>query len=359
MIISEIEYLIQESLFVKNRESYLTSLAGYTNAKYEQFTNCASLVYSNILRLFNTFGLEYYLFAGSSVGYVRDGEPPPWLDDIDIILFDNQKEYFESVVVPHLTKCGYKLFRPHSFPNGGMHILALQLDIKDRKSTIPFSKDTCLTVPWAQIDVFYTTVDAEGFLKNLGGWGLYHSKKVPVSWVLPGHETYLFGQPVKIFKEFRRDIELEYGDVVNNIEVSSHGDVNLKLPNVKWSEFKEAFKSYTRKNILNLENFRRDKPLSRCKVITPEKNDGLLEILGKIQNVGCGIIDLTELHHFFWVPDIKKIFPDILVLATLKEPEHAPVVTQFSELYHLIKSENDYVSALVDHQIRHLNFTQP
>ena len=54
---------------------------------------------------------------------------PPWNDDLDVIIFEDQIRLFEDSTLPLLRECGYACW-PVAAPytGGGYHILALQQD---------------------------------------------------------------------------------------------------------------------------------------------------------------------------------------------------------------------------------------
>ena len=49
--------------------------------------------FTQIFKIFDSLGLKYYVFAGALVGFVRDGMLPPWLDDMDIMVFKEHKNF--------------------------------------------------------------------------------------------------------------------------------------------------------------------------------------------------------------------------------------------------------------------------
>ena len=67
---------------------YKTSVAGYSHVKHVQFTDIHRHLYEKVFKLFDNLGLNYFVFAGALVGYVRNGELPPWMDDMDVMIFE-------------------------------------------------------------------------------------------------------------------------------------------------------------------------------------------------------------------------------------------------------------------------------
>lgn len=181
---------------------YLESF-GFNNdvPVYRNFTHLNAKVFFNIL---DKCDLEYYVFAGTSVGYIRNKKNIPWVDDYDIIVFEEDIHKFENVVLPKLKECGFS----HDFPmpyskqcNVGYHIMS------------KFGQK-CF-----QCDVFYTKVTSEGIIQNTGiHWGLYNTKKIHIDMVKPSkYLTIDDDLTLPFFNEMEKDVEIEYGDVYNNV----------------------------------------------------------------------------------------------------------------------------------------------
>jgi len=58
-------------------------------------------IYFSIL---NKSKFEYYIFAGSAIGLVRDGKNIPWVDDYDIIIFKKNLKLFKKKIITSFTK---------------------------------------------------------------------------------------------------------------------------------------------------------------------------------------------------------------------------------------------------------------
>ena len=155
------------SLFDLSRPGIYTAMAGHSHAVYTQYTEASRHVQNQILRIVESFGIEYYLFAGSMVGYMRNRQMPKWMDDLDVIIFNEQIALFESRVIPYLSRCGFECWLPDGFLRGGYQIVSL-LQGYDRALTVPLADNVAVSVPWAQVDFFYTTVDEHGCIRSAG-----------------------------------------------------------------------------------------------------------------------------------------------------------------------------------------------
>ncbi|MDE4306141.1 LicD family protein [Phaeobacter gallaeciensis] len=318
---------VASRLFDFSAPAVRTDAVGYTHAKYAQYTRLSQHIYTQILQIFDAFELPYYLFAGSALGYVRNGTMLPWIDDLDVILFEEHIPYFEAEVVPFLKACGFNCFAPRQFQGGGFHILAMQQGGK-RDLTIPFSDGTDVSVPWAQVDVFYTTVDENGFLRNPRGWGLYDKKDVPADWVAPGVEVELEGWKTRLFSKYEEDILKEYGDVLNNVVVASHGRVFLNRPNMKWDDFEADFRAVVAETTAehppccdagHLQAF----TARPGQLYMSEPRQSFDAIVAQILQAGASELHLAEGDQTFWVMDLKRLFPSLRIRAVFGNEREA------------------------------------
>lgn len=344
-------------LFDQEKPSAFTSIAGITNGTFAQYTDGSQHIYTQILKIFDLYCLDYYLFAGSMVGYVRNGEMPCWMDDLDVIIFEDQISLFEGKVVPHLLGAGFNTFFPENLKGSGYHILSLQSG-KSRNIEIEFSKGVGVKVPWAQIDVFYAKIDDSGFVRNPKGWGLYHAKDIPVTWVKPGTFVDILGRRIKVFSEYEMDILKEYGDVLNNLVVSTHDKTFLRIDNVPWSDVEAEIReirsttsqlpsSITREQVSNYVP-------NSDKTFLPKSDDTFESILNGILEIQASTVVLSFPMHLFWVMDIKRILPKISVRASIADESVISRATHLRAFYDLIVGENQQISEKIDAQLKYL-----
>jgi hypothetical protein len=325
-------------LFDSSLPAIRTSIAGISNAKYAQFTDGSREIYKQVLRIFERHKLEYFLFAGAIVGYVRNGRMPPWNDDLDVIIFEDQIKFFETVVLPSLRDCGYVCW-PVAAPytGGGYHILALQQDTNSRRASIELADGIPVVVPWAQVDVFYTSVDEAGFIRNLSNWGMYHTKQIPETWVRPGTFVHLDSFRARVFSNYEDDIWHEYGNVASNIVVHSHDKVALKLMGSDWEQFEFDYDALLSTMVTNLPP-----SLSRARLaeFAPDPSrqfeapaDASFDAIAKMICEGSsGRVTLSGTDQSFWALDLKRLFPGVkleVLVATEKEAKRAIHLRRF------------------------------
>jgi hypothetical protein len=349
-----------EPLFDASIPAHYTSIAGVTNAKFPQYTEAAKHIYSQIFAVFDHFGLEYFLFAGSMVGYVRNKQMPRWMDDLDLVIFEDQIPLFENTIIPHLKSAGFTCFPPHGYEQGGYHILGLQLS-EYRESSIDYADDIKVRVPWAQIDVFYTVVDHDGYIRNREGWGLYHQKDVPVSWVKPGKKITIDGWRLNAFRKYREDIEREYGDVINNVVVADHIKTILQLDGVHWSAVEKEFEQFLSSTVVQLppsvtsEGLKDYTPIGECYKV--EANQSFDCILKSIIKTHAPEVRLTNPDHVFWVMDLKRLLPTLKITTVLENEKAASRAAHLYAYIDEVTSENTDLMQLLDGHLKYLQMS--
>lgn len=324
---------------VFQRESgYFTSLGGLTSALYEQHTEVNDAICHLALSVLGSLGIEHFLFAGSMVGYARNGRMPPWMDDIDILIMPDQAEKFERLALPRLRACGFEVMRPHGkLAAGGYHILSRQEGWR-RDVVAPFSNGQSVKVPWAQVDAFFARVNAGGYLENPGGWGLFHYKGIPVDWVMPGVEIAIGARRYRAFSRWRDDVVREYGDVWNNLVIATHDRTFLDLPGVPYAQVDAEFSqrlTQARANGLPscpAMEMADHRPLAGQSLMAAP-GDSLDDMVRKCLDGRCGTVVLAHAVHFFWAMDLKRLLPGVGLVAQVPEDTPPSRISHLSWLY--------------------------
>jgi len=317
---------IASPLFSFDREGFVTSIAGPTNARYVPCTDAARHLYNKVFSVFDELGLEYFVFAGALVGYVRNKRLPPWLDDMDVILFEEHIRFFEDTVVPELTSMGFNC-RPvsKSFAGGGFHILGLQQSA-NRQDKIPVSKEQLVSVPWFQVDVFFSKVDQNGFVKNLSGWGLYHRRKVQFNWFRKPQRVEMEGLIFSTISCIEDDVREEYGDVCNELVIKTHGVTFLSAAHMEWEAFEAEFERLLNALCSNLPPSISVRQ-AEFEAFTPREKSFLDvdikstfdDICGEILKTRASMINLQSENHIFWVMDLKRLFPKLIIKVAVSD----------------------------------------
>jgi hypothetical protein len=169
----------------------------------------------------SSHNITYAVFAGNSIGLLRAGNNLPWADDYDIILFKNDIPIFTSHIVPELERIGFKI-KP-KIVNG----IACGAKIFGPPVSFTHEGDKNQSISIFQCDVFYSYFDGNGFLKNCGGWGLYHQKNIPRSVVFPLKRHQFHGMLLPFFNDPLKEAELCYGDIQKCAIFSHHLDSTI------------------------------------------------------------------------------------------------------------------------------------
>lgn len=340
------------SLFHPGELGTFTCAGGYSHAKYQQYTPLSRHIYGQIFGILDNCGVEYFIFAGSMVGFIRNGRMPYWMDDIDIMIFPDQVQLFEDIALVCLERAGFNCFRPHSAEAGGFHILSMQQS-NHREATVPLSDGKAISIPWAQVDVFYSIVDDDGFVRNKGGWGLYHEKNVPFEWVFPGRFVDVDGMALRTFTAIESDILREYGDVNNNIVVYSHSSEFLRLADVPWSTFDDQFKRVLEESSSSLPagidqfSFDNYDPRPHEHYFCTEGESFSSICLGIIDK-NASAVHLADGEQIFWAMDLKRLFPAIAVHAVGHSVLHAQRAAHLRAFIDTAKFT--YTDALVEYE---------
>ena len=354
------------ALFDLSKTGIYTCVSGYSHAIYSQYTEASRHIHDQILKILESFGIEYYLFAGSMVGYVRNRQMPKWMDDLDVIIFDHQVALFESRVVPYLERCGFMCWMPDGFLRGGYQLISLvqgddraMVDGYDRARTIPLAEGVNVPVPWAQVDVFYTFVSEEGFIRNISGWGLYNEKNIPADWVRPGTFVEIEGRRRRVFSRWEDDIAREYGDVKNNIIVSTHGTTFLTAPDTPWDTVSAEFDRIVAETTstlppsLSAEAHAAFRPLPGNRA-TPGAADSFDAIAAEIVRTSAEEVKLAGGDQIFWVMDLRRLFPSLRIRVHASDAIEAARAAHLRAFIDAVDFASEQVAAAYGEMIDHL-----
>lgn len=214
-------------------------------------------------KILDAFKLPYALFAGSSIGLLRNAKPLPFSDDYDIIVL-NQHVSLLATAIPLLKKHGFKIIQitnPNTKQksNGGCTIYSSvvhkyysadnpqEININDDPNDDPNddnveveatqnSGNTYFKKSHFQCDIFFSYFDKNGFLRNNATWGLYHGKNIHKSEVLPFQRRTFDGVPRPFFQNVAAEVHKCYGNIHECI-IESH---NLKTTRSKYKSWKTA-----------------------------------------------------------------------------------------------------------------------
>ena len=213
-------------------------------------------VYFSIL---DSFKLEYAVFAGQSIGMIRNGRNIPWVDDYDIMIFTSSIIKFEKEIKPVLENNGYSIstlkFNPYDKIQSNL-INSNQLNqIKKIKNFVIFGyqityKSENSTVFLCDIFISHKSDKLEGINKS---WGIYNRGNIPITSALPfvrkkfDNDLYL-----PFFNNMNNEVELTYGSIKSCTIYTHSRKWRIKYDN--WEDAYNDFNCIKNMAILNTKN---------------------------------------------------------------------------------------------------------
>lgn len=313
------------NLFNQNLPCYKTIIAGYSNALHPQCTNVAKFLYQKVFSMLRQHGIDYFCFAGALVGYVRNKSLPPWLDDMDIMIFEKDFDAFESKLVPAFRACGFecspKLMLKGDGQKAGYQLRGLfsRSGKRANNQIIQYDVDCPVEVPRFQVDFFFSKV-VDSVVQNINGWGLYHKKKIKSCWVFPGQSIVMDGIEMTSFVDIDSDVRHEYGDVIGNVVVQSHTNILSKFSVASYDSFDHLYRRFIQGMEvlyplgLEMHDFDSWVPNeSRCVRFEAES---FVVMVKSILDSLAAKVELSQ-DALLWAKDLKILFPGLHICAVL------------------------------------------
>lgn len=282
----------------------------YEYSPYHSIKNYKSTMYGehvhNLSKLFfkicDYLKFDYIVFAGSSIGLIRNKQMMPWTDDYDIIVMDKYKKYFREVVRPELLKYGFKIWGYDTDEQNNPGCNYISENVEHDKQF--------------RVDIFWSTFDEDNNLINMDRRGLYHKKKLPRSCVLPKKYYNFNGMNLPFFNDYEKEVNLSYGDVHNECIISSHSKkMPQKVVYKSWQNALHDFNLLRKISIQNTKNKIKDykfyKPNNKILLVDGYMNTK--KILNKISKDKISIVNFTDCETFmkqslnviFYFPEVK------------------------------------------------------
>ena len=237
-----------------NNDGFYLPTVGITNFKLNEPTELIADQAAIFFKILDAFRIPYALFAGSSIGLLRNAKTLPFSDDYDTIIL-NQHVPLLATAIPLLKKHGFKIVQitnPNTKQksNGGCTIYSSVVhkyyradnheDPNDDSNddSVKAIQDSANYIKKShfQCDIFFSYFDKNGFLRNNAMWGLYHGKNIHKSEVLPFQRHTFDGVPRPFFKNVAAEVRKCYGNI-NECIVESH---NIKTTRSKYKSWKTA-----------------------------------------------------------------------------------------------------------------------
>lgn len=263
---------------------------------YTEFIHDMAKIYFQIIDKYN---LDYSVFAGQSVGMIRNKKNCPWIDDYDMIILTEAFEKFEQIA-------------PIFIKNGFVYNCA------NKNSLMKvWSNNKRKYGKFFEMDIFYSSFNDKNMLINMGSWGFY-TRKIPRDVVLP-FVRHQFHDDLNLpfFNNYIEEVNLVYGDVLKECVLSSH-DFDEKIVYDDWKEAYADFDYVKEKSIFNtILNININKDYKSINKLTISKNDNRftneLDILKYINVNNIGFIYIFDEKFLFYIIGISYYFPEMII----------------------------------------------
>ena len=305
------------------------------------YTNFNSDIAKIYFRILNQTDLEYYVFAGSSIGLLRNGKNIPWVDDYDIIIFKDQIENYKRKVIPLLSKHG------------------INTSIRFDNTELFTNNATIFDYNSVDIDVFTSYKNAYGYVKCINNdWGRYTRSNIPIELVKPAKymEFDNMGFKIPFFNDFEKDIEIEYGDVTDKIDIHikhKPGNIINKHFSIVYKEFDDIVS----KAILNTKNKIKNneqhyhKYLNKLVVKNKDQFSDRITLLQYIYKNNIGKIFILTNSFVKFTYSIKYYFPDIEIILYIYKDFHeiSPIMLNKIDIVRVPNNEilNKYTNEII------------
>jgi glycerol-3-phosphate cytidylyltransferase len=313
----EIENLIKPFL---NTKIYLETYGFNLDiCLYRNITHLHAQIFFNIL---NGTSLDYYVFAGTSIGYIRNKENIPWVDDYDIMIFEDNIEYFKNKILPILSIYGFTL---KNFNNAGFQIFSaygskiFQCDVFYTRITNSRYKKILFYKQMKKLKKprFFLK---NSFIENFNGWGLYDSKYITIDIVKPKKYLTIDGDlTIPFFNKIEEDLNIEYGDVTNICKIHINHKNKLTI-NAHYTEVYQVFNKLKNNIIDNMKKkFDNHAYISNLTLTDYKDNlytnlyDKHIQLLKYIKKKNLKVLSLIDEKYLIYCPDIKFYFPHIII----------------------------------------------
>jgi hypothetical protein len=309
---STLQKLVKGKKFENLQYYPCIGLTNFSIPIYTPFDKDMATIYFTIL---NSTELEYFIFAGSAIGMVRNRKNIPWVDDYDIIIFQDQASTYRDIVVPILKKHGFDTI------------------IRYRKNDLFTSSANISDYPTSWFEIFTSSVDKNGMVKCLAPhWGKYNKMDIDIDMVKPAayYEFDDMGIRLPFFNKIEEDIKKEYGDVINVVDIhKSHCSGkyvikdNYKKVYHEWNEMLEIAKN----NTIQAFSKNKNKNKNKNKLVIDKKFQfsDRMSILQYICDNDIGLIEIMDDDAIKFTYSIKFYFPNIQIIFFMDDDKISPI----------------------------------
>jgi glycerol-3-phosphate cytidylyltransferase len=299
------EYILSHEKYFNHDNDLLYSprhgLSIYNINMYTEFTDDVAFVFFGLLEKYN---VKYGVFAGNSVGYVRDKRNMYWVDDYDILVFEedgaNQQLLKDLIDGEILTRNG--LIANYHTPLHGISWI--------------FNKDESTKI-FFQCDIWYSLIDENDIVHNKSKDGLY-TGKMKKHIILPFRKIRMGEINMHGVNDPEEEVKICYGDIKKGI-ISTHlfYDCKSKIKVDDWKTLDDFFQFKIESGVENVNSKIRIKEhqYQNRISISDDEFDSVVDLLYFISRNNTKILnvlfndDVIRKYSY----DIKFYFPDIII----------------------------------------------
>jgi glycerol-3-phosphate cytidylyltransferase len=312
--------------------NYYLPTVGMTNCKINENNELKHDQATIFFRILDRHNVPYAIFAGSSIGLLRNGKTIPWSDDYDVVILNNYLNLLFDIF-PILRKNGFKIIKnknkfTNEYTDGGCSIISQthKFITKSQQDQQDQQDQECKRSLFA-CDVFYSHFDKNGFLRNNGFWGLYHIKNLHMRDVMPFRRRMFDGIPLSFFNNVNSEVYKTYGNTDEAI-IKTHSET-CSSKYASWRTAYEEFenrklkaiqntiqKIYKNKNITNITNIttNNDNKSNVMKIMDDKFSRNQIEILSEIEQKEIGRIYVFSVDFIIkHAACIKFYFPNVII----------------------------------------------
>jgi len=241
---------------MREKVGYYVPTVGMTNCILNEHNELKRDQAKIFFRILDKYNVPYAIFAGSSVGLLRDGKTIPWSDDYDIIVLNNDlKRLFN--VFPVLRKHGFRIIQNKNtitdkYTKGGCSVVSnIHKFMHEEESSTEMQKEGLCKRSVFSCDIFYSHIDKNGFLRNNDLWGLYHGMNLHVSIVLPFRRHMFDGVSLPFFNNVKLEVYKSYGNVDEAL-IKTH--LKISTSRSKYTSWRHAYEEFENRKMKAIQN---------------------------------------------------------------------------------------------------------
>jgi len=197
---------------------YYLPTVGMTNCKLNEHNELKRDHATIYFRILDRYNVPYAVFAGSSIGLLRNSRTIPWSDGYSVVILNSHLTLLFEIF-PILRKNGFKIVKnknkfTNEYTNGGCSINSQihKFTHGNQPDDYDQDQDQVHKRSGFACDVYYSYVDKNGFLRNSGLWGLYHMKNLHIRDVIPFRRRMFDGLPLPFFNNVNLEVYKTYGN---------------------------------------------------------------------------------------------------------------------------------------------------